>query len=102
MVHAQADSTRLLVHLISRLACSPEFRAKILDSVAAYLARVAEADGVAVEDIMADQETYVLGPLYCMLMGFHESYLLEGITPRQADAKAAHWLSERLAEFTEH
>lgn len=101
MVYAQSAPNRLLVHLITRLACSPEFRTKVLDGVAAYLARAAEAKGTSVEDIAADQEAYVLGSLYYMLMGFHEAYLLEGITPRQADAKAAHWLSERLAEFTE-
>jgi len=99
MVHVQSDPNQVLVRLITRLVCSPRLRTKVLDSIAAYLARSARASGDTVDDIMSDQETYVLGSLYRLLASVYESYLLEGLTTRQADARVGHWLSERLAEF---
>lgn len=101
MFNARSDPNLVLVRLITRLACSPELRTKVLDGIAAYLARTAKVSGDTVEDIMADQETYVLGSLYRLLAAVYESYLTDGLTLRQADARVGHWLSERLAEFAQ-
>lgn len=99
MSHQPAPPNADLVHLITLLACFPDLRSKILDSVAIYLTQVAKQRNATVDEVMADHERHVLGSMYRLLAGFHEAYLLDGLTHRQANAKAGHWFSERLAEF---
>ena len=81
------------------MACTPDYRQAVLDPIATYLADAAHSRGQSIADITADQQRYVLGPLYRMLESFHEAYLCEAHSEAEADAKAVEWLSERLAEF---
>lgn len=90
-----------LLHLITLMACSVDFRNKVLDSVAIYLRQAAKQREATIDEITADQERYVLGSMYCLLAGVHDAYLLDGLSHRQANARAGHWFSERLAEFLE-
>jgi hypothetical protein len=100
-VPVPSDPDPQLVHLITLLACSVDFRNQVLDRIAAYLTHAASQRDAAVDEVMADHERHVLGPLYRLLAGMHEAHLLDGLTPRQTNARTAHWFSERLAEFLE-
>lgn len=101
MTRDPCDPDQQLVHLITLLACSVDFRNEVLDRVAAYLTHAARQRDATVDDIIDDHERHVLGPLYRLLAGVHEAYLLDGLTHRQTNGRTAHWLSERLAEFLE-
>lgn len=95
------DPDPQLVHLITLLACSIDFRNQVLDRIAAYLTHAASQRDATVDEIIDDHERHVLGPLYRLLVGVHEAYLMDGLTHRQTNGRTAHWLSERLAEFLE-
>lgn len=99
MDQSTTDANDQLVHLLTYMACAPDYRNAVLDLVASYLVSAARQRGVPVSEITTDQERYVLGSLYRMLECVHAAHRQSGLPNPEADTQAVEWLSERLVEF---